>query len=61
MHQGIYIAGQKLEVVLAKPQTERKSDGPYSYNAGYATNHLQHPGYGVGAGYGVSSGFQQVL
>lgn len=67
---GIRIAGQALEVVLAKPQTEKKSDGFYSYNTVPHANHLPHPGYGafpgnpygtIGSGYGVAAaGFQQV-
>ena len=62
--------GHPLEVVLAKPQTEKKPDGAYPYNAGPHANHVAHPGYGggfggnpygsVGAGYGVAAGFQQV-
>ncbi|CAL2242147.1 unnamed protein product [Prunus armeniaca] len=65
------IDGQPLEVVLAKPQTEKKSDGAYPYNAGPHANHLPHPGYGggfagnpygsVGAGYSVPAGFQQPM
>ncbi|KAJ7963439.1 Heterogeneous nuclear ribonucleoprotein like [Quillaja saponaria] len=62
------VDGQLLEVVLAKPQAERKPDGAYSYNPGLHPNHLPHSGYGgfsgnpygsVGAGYGVPAGFQQ--
>ncbi|TQD70898.1 hypothetical protein C1H46_043573 [Malus baccata] len=65
------IDGHPLEVVLAKPQTEKKPDGAYPYNAGPHANHLAHPGYGggfggnpygsVGAGYGVAGGFQQPM
>ncbi|KAM3698848.1 hypothetical protein ACB098_06G217600 [Castanea mollissima] len=62
------IDGQVLEVVLAKPQTDKKFEGSYSHNAGPHPNHLPHPGYGgfagnpygsLGAGYGVASSFQQ--
>ncbi|BBG97700.1 RNA-binding family protein with RRM/RBD/RNP motifs, partial [Prunus dulcis] len=40
------IDGHPLEVVLAKPQTEKKSDGAYPYNAGLmqTTFHTQQPG-----------------
>ncbi|EXB83829.1 Heterogeneous nuclear ribonucleoprotein Q [Morus notabilis] len=65
------IDGQALEVVLAKPQTEKKSDGPYPYGTLPHASHLPHPGYGgfagnpygtLGSGYGVAAaGFQQVL
>lgn len=56
--------------MLAKPQTDKKSDAPYSYNGGHPPNHLRNPGYGayagnpygnVGAGYVTASGYQQVL
>lgn len=61
-----------LEVVLAKPQAEKKPDGGYAYNpGGLPPNHLPHPGYGsfsgnvyggsLGAGYGVAAGYQQVF
>ncbi|CAL0315419.1 unnamed protein product [Lupinus luteus] len=63
------INGQVLEVVLAKPQTERKPDGGYAYNPGFQPNHFSQPGYGggfagnlygsSGGGYGVAAGFQQ--
>lgn len=58
------IDGQALEVVIAKPQAEKKPDGGYAYNPGLHPNHLPHPGYGnfsgnlygsVGAGYGVAA------
>ncbi|XP_068315545.1 heterogeneous nuclear ribonucleoprotein Q-like [Pyrus communis] len=65
------IDGHPLEVVLAKPQTEKKPDGAYPYNAGPHASHLARPGYGggyggnpygsVGAGYGVAAGFQQPM
>ncbi|XP_024932064.1 heterogeneous nuclear ribonucleoprotein Q [Ziziphus jujuba] len=64
------IDGQVLEVVLAKPQTDKKSDGPYPYNIGPHPNHIPHPGYGgfagnpyssLGAGYGGAAGFQQPM
>lgn len=66
----MWTAGQALEVVLAKPQAEKKPDGGYAYNPGLHPNHLSHPGYGnfsgnlygsVGAGYGVAAGYQQVF
>lgn len=55
-----------MEVVLAKPQTEKKTD---SLSIGLQANHLPNPGYGgfianpygsMNTGYGVSSSFQQV-
>ncbi|XP_045794862.1 heterogeneous nuclear ribonucleoprotein Q [Trifolium pratense] len=65
------IDGQALEVVIAKPQAEKKPDGGYPYNTGLHPNHLPHPGYGnfsgnlygsVGAGYGVAAaGYQQPM
>ncbi|KAK2965513.1 hypothetical protein RJ640_008863 [Escallonia rubra] len=63
------LQGQLLEVVLAKPQSDKRSDGANSINAP-APNYMQHPGYGgfpgnpyvpVGPGYGVTSGFQQPM
>lgn len=66
------IDGQMLEVVLAKPQAEKKPDG-YGYNAGHHPTHVPHPGYGsfsanpygsLGAGYGVTAaggGYQQPM
>ncbi|KAK3031081.1 hypothetical protein RJ639_036821 [Escallonia herrerae] len=60
---------QLLEVVLAKPQSDKRSDGANSINAP-APNYMQHPGYGgfpgnpyvpVGPGYGVTGGFQQPM
>ncbi|KAL1367097.1 hypothetical protein HN51_021171 [Arachis hypogaea] len=62
------VDGQLLEVVLAKPQAEKKPDMGYGYNPG-----LAHPGFGgafagnpygsaigaAGAGYGVAPSFQQ--
>ncbi|KAF5731995.1 heterogeneous nuclear ribonucleoprotein Q [Tripterygium wilfordii] len=61
------IDGQLLEVVLAKPQTDKKSDGVHPYNTGLHSNHLPHSGFGgfgnlcgsLGAGYGVTPDFQQ--
>lgn len=56
-----------MEVVLAKPQPEKKSDGAYPYGAALHPAHLPHAGYGgfagasygsVGAGLGVTSGYQ---
>lgn len=63
-------AGQVLEVVLAKPQSDKKSDGAYSHIPGGHPNHLLHAGgyggyggnpYGSVGGYGVSAGFHQVM
>lgn len=65
-----WTAGQVLEVVLAKPQTEKKPEGGFPYGAGVPPNHLPHAGYGgfagapygaVGAGFGVAASFQQVF
>ncbi|KAG8653426.1 heterogeneous nuclear ribonucleoprotein Q [Manihot esculenta] len=62
------IDGQVLEVVLAKPQADKKPDGVYPYTAGLQPNHLTHPSYGgfagspygsASAGFGVSASFQQ--
>ncbi|XP_062155461.1 heterogeneous nuclear ribonucleoprotein Q [Alnus glutinosa] len=62
------IDGQLLEVVLAKPQADKKFEGAYPCNAVPHSNHLPHSGYGgfagnpygsLGAGYGVATGFQQ--
>lgn len=59
-----------MEVALAKPQSDKKSDATYPYNAMPHPNHLPHSGYGgfasnqygsLGAGYGVGTGFQQVF
>lgn len=59
-----------LEVVLAKPQADKKPDGGYAYNPGLHPNHIPHPAYGnfsgnpygsLGAGYGVAAGYQQVF
>ncbi|KAK8466083.1 hypothetical protein PHAVU_009G257300 [Phaseolus vulgaris] len=64
------IDGQLLEVVLAKPQADKKPDGGYGYNPGLHSNHLPHPAYGnfsgnpygsLGAGYGVGGGYQQPM
>ena len=64
------IDGQVLEVVIAKPQAEKKPDGGYAYNSGLHSNHLPRPGYGnfagnlygsSGAGYGVAAGYQQPM
>lgn len=66
----MWIAGQVLEVVLAKPQTEKKFDAASPYNAVPHHNYIPHPGYGafpvnpyapLTAGYGAAAGFQQVL
>ncbi|KAL8108975.1 heterogeneous nuclear ribonucleoprotein Q isoform X1 [Apium graveolens] len=62
------INGQVLEVVLAKPQSDRKSEGANIHNSGLVPNYIPNPGYGgfpanpyaaVGAGYGVAAGYQQ--
>ncbi|KAG2725664.1 hypothetical protein I3760_01G076500 [Carya illinoinensis] len=62
------IDGQVLDVALAKPQSDKKSDATYPYNVMPHPNHLSHSGYGgfssnqyasIGAGYGVGTGFQQ--
>ncbi|MBA0769434.1 hypothetical protein Gotri_018167 [Gossypium trilobum] len=62
------IDGQVLEVVLAKPQADKKTDAAYPYIAGLNPNHLQHPGYGgftgttygsPSAGFGAATSFQQ--
>ncbi|KAG4394234.1 hypothetical protein AAZX31_03G239400 [Glycine max] len=64
------IDGQMLEVVLAKPQADKKPDGGYAYNPGLHPNHVPHPAYGnfsgnpygsLGAGYGVAAGYQQPM
>ncbi|KAK6918200.1 RNA recognition motif domain [Dillenia turbinata] len=64
------IDGQVLEVFLAKPQTEKKSDGAYPPNAGQYPSYYAHPGFGgfagnpygsMGAGYGVTAGYQQPM
>lgn len=56
-------------MVLAKPQSDRKSDGANIHNSGIVPNYIPNPGYGgfpanpyaaVGAGYGVAAGYQQV-
>ncbi|GAY40362.1 hypothetical protein CUMW_051350 [Citrus unshiu] len=64
------IDGQVLEVVLAKPQTDKKTEGTFPYSPGLVPTHLPHAGYGgfagtpygsVGAGFGVAAGFQQPM
>ncbi|KAG6420322.1 hypothetical protein SASPL_116846 [Salvia splendens] len=61
------INGQVLEVVLAKPQAERKFDAANPHNA-QVPNYIPHPGYGgipvnpyasIATGYGGAAGFQQ--
>jgi heterogeneous nuclear ribonucleoprotein R len=70
LFKGIRTTGQVLEVVLAKPQADKKFEGSYPGNAVPHPNHLPHSGYGgfagnpygsLGSGYGVATGFQQVL
>ncbi|CAK9143633.1 unnamed protein product [Ilex paraguariensis] len=62
------IDGQLLEVVLAKPQADRKVDVASSHNSGPHPNYIPHPGYGAfpgnpygpaGPRYGVAGAFQQ--
>lgn len=55
-----------LDVTMAKPQTDKKTEAAASFPAG--VNYLAPPTYGfagnpygsLGAGYGVASGYQQV-
>lgn len=60
--------GQPLEVVLAKPQAERKHDPSYSYGAPNPAPFV-HPTFGgfaappygaMGAGLGIAGSFSQV-
>ncbi|KAK9713608.1 hypothetical protein RND81_06G039200 [Saponaria officinalis] len=62
------INGQSLEVMMAKPQTDKKTDPAASFNA--AGSFLPQAAYGfagnpygaaLGAGYGVAGGFQQPM
>uniref|UniRef100_A0A2P2KCD2 RRM domain-containing protein n=3 Tax=Rhizophora mucronata TaxID=61149 RepID=A0A2P2KCD2_RHIMU len=62
------IEGQVLEVVLAKPQTDKKPDGAYPYSAGVHPSHVPYPAYSgfagnpygtLGTGFGVAANFQQ--
>ncbi|XP_060203836.1 heterogeneous nuclear ribonucleoprotein Q isoform X1 [Lycium barbarum] len=63
------VNGQVLEVVLAKPQTEKKFDAASPHNALPHPNYIPHPGYGaypvnpyggpLTAGYGAAAAFQQ--
>ncbi|CAN1309484.1 Heterogeneous nuclear ribonucleoprotein Q [Linum perenne] len=64
------IDGQSLEVVLAKPQADKRSDGAYLYGAGMPPAHVATPSYGafaanpygsMGGGFGAASGFQQPM
>lgn len=66
----ILIVGQVLEVVLAKPQTEKKPDATYPYTSVLPPAHAPLPSYGGFAAnpYGsmtaalpVASNFQQVF
>ncbi|KAH8517030.1 hypothetical protein H0E87_005112 [Populus deltoides] len=66
--QNYEIDGQLLEVVLAKPQADKKPDGSYPYNAGVNPNPVPLPAYSgfagnpygsLGTGFGVAAGFQQ--
>lgn len=62
------IDGHVLEVVLAKPQSDKKTDVAYPYNAGIPPSQVAHPAYGglagnpygsLGTGFGVPASFQQ--
>ncbi|KAH0723795.1 hypothetical protein AABB24_016967 [Solanum stoloniferum] len=66
------VNGQMLEVVLAKPQTEKKFDAASPHNAVPHHNYIPHPGYGafpmnpyapLTAGYGAAAAaaFQQPM
>lgn len=68
------MTGQVLEVVLAKPQADKKPDGLYPYTAGIHPNQVTHSSYGgfagspygslsasAGSGFGVTASFQQVF
>lgn len=63
------LAGQVLEVVLAKPQAEKKFDAANPHNP-QVPNYIPHPGYAgipvnpyasMATGYGGAAGFQQVV
>ncbi|GAB4844596.1 Heteroproteinous nuclear ribonucleoprotein Q [Ancistrocladus abbreviatus] len=59
------IDGQALDVAMAKPQTDKKSEATAPFNAG--PNYFAPPAYGfagnpygsLGTGYGVAAGYQQ--
>ncbi|KAL0388950.1 UNVERIFIED_CONTAM: Heterogeneous nuclear ribonucleoprotein Q [Sesamum radiatum] len=62
------LCGKVLEVVLAKPQTEKKFDAANPHNPSPVPNYIPHPGYAgipvnpyapIAAGYGTAAGFQQ--
>ncbi|CAL1398718.1 unnamed protein product [Linum trigynum] len=63
------IDGQALEVVLAKPQADKRSDGAYMYGAGLPPTHVPSASYGAfagnpygsmgGTGYGAAPSIQQ--
>ncbi|KAJ6723156.1 hypothetical protein OIU74_007697 [Salix koriyanagi] len=62
------IDGQVLEVVLAKPQADKKPDAAYPYNVGVHPNPVPLPAYSgfagnpygsLGTGFGVAPSFQQ--
>lgn len=62
--------GQPLEVVLAKPQAERKHDSSYTYGAAPAPAPFALPTFGgfaapaygaMGSGLGIAGSFSQVL
>ncbi|KAK6158947.1 hypothetical protein DH2020_006261 [Rehmannia glutinosa] len=64
------INGQVLEVVLAKPQAEKKFDAANPHNPSPIPNYIPHPGYAgipvnpyapIAAGYGAAAGFQQKI
>ncbi|CAA2969983.1 heterogeneous nuclear ribonucleo Q isoform X1 [Olea europaea subsp. europaea] len=64
------INGHLLEVVLAKPQTEKKFDTASPHNSTPMPNYIPHPGYAgipmnpyaapMTSGYGAAAGLQQV-
>ncbi|GAB4844653.1 Heteroproteinous nuclear ribonucleoprotein Q [Ancistrocladus abbreviatus] len=61
------IDGQVLDVTMAKPQADKKSEATGPFNAG--PNYFAPPAYGfagnpygtLGAGYGVAAGYQQPM
>ncbi|XP_022873955.1 heterogeneous nuclear ribonucleoprotein Q-like isoform X1 [Olea europaea var. sylvestris] len=63
------INGHLLEVVLAKPQTEKKFDTASPHNSAPMPNYIPHPGYAgiplnpyaapMASGYGAAAGLQQ--
>ncbi|KAL2461429.1 RNA-binding (RRM/RBD/RNP motif) family protein [Abeliophyllum distichum] len=64
------INGHLLEVVLAKPQTEKKFDTANPHNPTPMPNYIPHPGYAgipvnpyspIASGYGAATGLQQPM